>query len=206
MTVKMEENKDQHKHRLEHKETSARKIKALVAISKKLVQEPVTAQSPPIDVAAVQAACFRPTDFQQHEYQAVADLVNILRPYVPKRRVDPQTNRSKASLPHIALRAPFVLIANTILQAAGYSEFTRRMVPKSAPSSLHAIALGGTGMYEVFCAETPGHFDVKGADRAALRNYKNVTVVPVNKPAMFEQFFDMQKIDDACQLMDFSSK
>ncbi|KAG9319277.1 hypothetical protein KVV02_003395 [Mortierella alpina] len=130
------------------KETCARKIKALVAISKKLVQEPVTAQSPPIDVAG--------------------------------RRVDPQTNRSKTSLPHIGLRAPFVLIANC-------SKFTRRMMPQIAPSSLHAIALGGTGMYEVFCAETPGHFDVRGADRMALRSLKNVTLVPGNKAAMFEQ-------------------
>ncbi|KAF9271153.1 hypothetical protein BGZ68_004144, partial [Mortierella alpina] len=180
-------------------ESSSRRIKSLVAVSKKLVQEPTTAQSPPIDVAAVRAACFRPTDFQEHECQAVADVVNFLRPYVPKRRVDPQTNRSKASLPHIALRAPFVLIANTILEAAGYSEFTRRMMPQIAPSSLHAIALGATGMYEVLCAETPGHFDVKGADRMALRNYKNVTLVPGNKAAIFEQFFDMQKVDDACR-------
>ena len=180
-------------------ESSARTIKALVAISKKLVQEPSTAQSPPIDVAAVRAACFRPTDFQQHECQEVANIVNILRPYVPKRRLDPQTNRSKASLPLIALRAPFVLIANTILQAAEYSEFTRRMMPQIAPSSLHAIALGATGMYEVFCAETPKHFDVKGADRMALRNYKNVTQVPGNKRAIFEQFFDMQKVDATCR-------
>jgi len=86
----------------------------------------------------------------------VAKLANVLRPYVPKRRArDDGQGGFQQSIAHVSLRAPLVLIANTVLQATGYSSFTRRVAPQVSPARLHGLHMGGAALYEVL-----GQFDV----------------------------------------------
>ncbi|KAF9358590.1 hypothetical protein BGX26_001354 [Mortierella sp. AD094] len=94
-----------------------------------------------VDEERVKEAVFEGSDFTSRELEVVADLANALRPFTLRRRLstDPNTSKTQDPLPHIDLRAPFVLIANAILRAAGYSKFCRRVTI--------AIALVGASVH-----------------------------------------------------------
>ncbi|KAF9949899.1 hypothetical protein BGZ70_001592 [Mortierella alpina] len=152
-----------------------------------------------VDIAWVRRSSFRRQEFTDKECQAVADIVNAFRPYVPKREQDAEGSTTNKPFPHIVLRAPFVLIANSLLRAAGYHDFVRRMMPQIAPSSLHALHLGAVGLYEVLCAESEWHFDVRDINGDPLTTGDDVTKVAGNKQAIFSQFFNLAEIDRLCR-------
>ena len=167
-----------------------------MAVLKKLVLNPELGS--PVTVADVKEETFRKKDFEDFEYQVVVKLANLFRPYTPKRWRNPTTGSYQDPIAHITLRTPFALIANAILQAAGYHEFTRRITPQISASGLQALQLGAVGMYEVFCAATPGHFDVNDAQGSPLTAYQDVYKSD-NKRAVFEQFFNMAHVDSFCR-------
>ncbi|KAG0195231.1 hypothetical protein BGX28_001901 [Mortierella sp. GBA30] len=179
------------------KDSTAARIRALIAVLKMLVQSPSIQYD--ITPGYVKNNAFRKEDFEDYECQVVAHLANIFRPYIPKRWMNPTTSTLQDSIEHVTLRAPFAVIANTILQATGYRDFTRRLMPRVAPSSLYGLQLGAVGMYEVFCAEAPGHFDVKDAIGVPLTSVRDVTSKPANKRAIFQQFFNMSNVDKFCR-------
>ncbi|KAF9343017.1 hypothetical protein BGX34_007345, partial [Mortierella sp. NVP85] len=102
-------------------------------------------------------------------------------------------------LPHIALRAPLAMIANRTLQIAGYSHFTRRITPLISAGSVHALALGSVGVYEVFCGQSKRRFDVQDAEGNPLTSVADVTRFPANKEAVFGAFFDMRRVKAVCK-------
>ncbi|KAK3816156.1 MAG: hypothetical protein J3Q66DRAFT_431801 [Benniella sp.] len=137
-------------------------------------------------------------EITDHECSVIARIANILRPYVPKRRELPD-GTFVDHLPHVALRAPLALIANRALLIAGYNHFTRRITPLISADTVHGLALGAVGMYEVLCSSQPGRFDVRDAEGNSLTNVLNITRYPANKEAIFGAFFDMRRIKAVCK-------
>ncbi|KAF9951037.1 hypothetical protein BGZ65_006228 [Modicella reniformis] len=179
------------------KEPSRSRLKALQAVLRMLLESPTINRK--ITKDYVKRSGFIGNDFSENECQVVADIANALRPYVPKRRASASGSKTQDPIAHVALRAPLVIIANTILRATGYSEFTRRMTPQSSAASVHALPLGAVGMYETFCSSEPRQFDVHDINGLPLTAYRNITSVPENKRAVFAAFFDLHKIDTICR-------
>ncbi|KAG0006403.1 hypothetical protein BGZ65_008448 [Modicella reniformis] len=105
------------------------------------------------------------------------------------------------AIPHVTLRAlaliaPLVLIANNVLRAAGYPQFTRQISPQVSPAALHGLHLGTTGMYEVLCGGGWDQFDIVDLRGRSLTSRDNVKG---NERAVFGSFLDMNKIDKVCK-------
>ncbi|HST79508.1 MAG TPA: hypothetical protein VLN58_13570 [Verrucomicrobiae bacterium] len=190
------------------KEPTAARLRSLQAVLKTLLESPHISQR--IDANYVHKTGFSGNSFTDLECRVVANLANSLRPYVPKRRIRPEGSGTEASLAHVALRAPLVIISNTLLRATGYHPFTRRISPQISPAAVHALSLGATGMFEVFASrgepvkeETEDvalkQFDVVGADLNPITNISMITAIPANKRAIFASFFDIARIDKSCQ-------
>lgn len=155
------------------KEPSRAKLRSLQAVLKVLLESANIHEA--IDRSWVKKTGFKDNKFTDEECDIVAMLANSLRPFIPKRRSGDDGNNSRPSLPHIALRIPIVLIANSVLRATGYTEFTRRIAPMISVSSLHALALGPVGVYEVLCSKSEGHFDIKDSNNAPLTLGQRIT-------------------------------
>ena len=169
------------------KEPPQRRLNALKAILKKILESP----EPIGDTAEwVRSKAFRQSAFSDEECNVVLKLAGLLYPYVPKK------SPGKVSISHVTLHAPIVLIANSILRSTGYHEFTRKMAPVASTSSLHSLALGAMGVFEVFCAKG-GMFNVNDASGEILTAGGNATL-PENKPAIFGAFFDLERLKMIC--------
>ena len=99
-------------------EPSRGRLRSLQAVLKTLLESPFIEKD--VDSNWVRKTGHVNNDFTDFECKVVATLANLLRPYVPKRR-----SALQGSVPHVALRAPLVLIANAVLRATGYHKFTR---------------------------------------------------------------------------------
>ncbi|KAF9577684.1 hypothetical protein BGW38_006953, partial [Lunasporangiospora selenospora] len=138
-------------------------------------------------------------EITEEQCRVVAKLANALRPYVAKRRIGKEGTSqggTRAPLAHATLLAPMSIIANAILRAAGYAQSTRLLSPQISPSSTHALLLGAKGIYEVLCAKTPGHFDIKDSEGSPLKSGEKA---PHHKDAVFGAFFDLEKVQRLCR-------
>lgn len=131
------------------------------------------------------------TKFTDEEVDVVIMLARTLRPFVPKK--DSGTD----VVAHVALRAPIAVIANCVLRATGYSEFTRRFSPSTSASSLHGLGLNAVGLYETLCGKSEGRFDVKDVFGKPLSSTAKVTIHG-NKRSVFEAFFDVEMVLKIC--------
>ncbi|CAO3572961.1 unnamed protein product [Mortierella alpina] len=179
------------------KESSAATSRALLTITIMLIQSSSVTKD--VDKAWVRRSSFRRKDFTEKECKAAPEIVNAFRPYIPKSQQDEDGATMAKPFPHIVFRAPFVLIANSLLRAAGYHEFVRRMMPQIAPSSLHVLHLEASGIYEVLCAESARHLDVRDTHGDQMMNQNDATKVTGNKQAIFAQFFNLAEIDRFCR-------
>ncbi|KAF9984018.1 hypothetical protein BGZ65_001108, partial [Modicella reniformis] len=148
-------NTDDDKVRI--KEPSRAKLQSLQAILKMLIESPKITND--INSDWVKKSAFAGNDFSDHECQVVAYLANYLRPFIPKRRPRSDGKGFQDSLAHVVLRAPIVLITNSVLRAAGYPAFTRRISPQASLGSLNGLQLGAVGIYETFCSRNERQFD-----------------------------------------------
>ncbi|KAF8951852.1 hypothetical protein BGZ46_003774, partial [Entomortierella lignicola] len=98
-------------------EPTRRHLKALQSVLKVLIESPNIEQE--IDSNWVKKTGFEGNQFTTYECEVVADLANRLRPYVPKQWVRSDGKGFRNHSPHVALRAPLVLLANTVLRATG---------------------------------------------------------------------------------------
>ncbi|KAK3804895.1 MAG: hypothetical protein J3Q66DRAFT_423656 [Benniella sp.] len=178
------------------KEPSRNRLRSLQAILKTLLESPFMKWA--IRIKDVRKTSFKDLDITDHECTVIAKIANTLRPYVPKRRILPDGTIVE-HLPHIALRASLVLIANRTLQIAGYSHFTRQITPLISTGSIHALALGAVGVYNVFYGQAKGRFDVQDAHGNPLTSAANITRFPANKEAVFGAFFDMRRVKAVCK-------
>lgn len=175
------------------KESSRARLRALQAVLKILVESPRIQKE--INEDWVRKTAHSGSTFTSRECMVVAYLANLLQPFTPKRSQDDNDETFKDPLAHIALRAPIVMIANAVLRATGYPNLIQNTTPVIAPSSLQAIPLGASGIYEVFCGRREQQFDIVGNDMLPLTDIKMVTS---NKSTVFSSFFDLKKIEDIC--------
>lgn len=147
----------------------------------------------------IEKTAFTGTKFTEKEFSVMILLANALRPYVPKRRPGKDGQHSQPPLPHVALRCPIVMIANSVLRATGYSQYARQISPTTSISEIHAMSLGPVGIYEVFCSRAQKQFDIQDINGVALTNRQRITQDPNNKRAVIGAFFDLQKIDAICK-------
>ncbi|KAF9959664.1 hypothetical protein BGZ65_000194 [Modicella reniformis] len=178
------------------KEPSRSRLKSLQAVLKMLLESPCIDKK--IDEEYIRNACHSGNDFTTDQCQVVAKLANLLSPFIPKRRPKSDGNGTQDPISHVALRVPLVMISNAVLRIAGYHEFTRKLAPEISPSSLHALALGAVGIYDVLCSGGPNQFDVSSVHGPPLTQRQQVTTIPGNKRAIMGAFFDMATIDELC--------
>jgi hypothetical protein len=135
--------------------------------------------------------------FTDGEATVVANLANTLRPFVPKRRPGKGT-ATKASIAHVALRAPIVLLANAVLRATGYHHFTRSISPEVSPSATHSLHIGAVALYEIFLSKRRQLFKVSDASGNPIVNVRSVTKPPTNAEAIIWAIFDFDKVNRVC--------
>ncbi|KAF9106577.1 hypothetical protein BGX27_009105, partial [Mortierella sp. AM989] len=119
------------------KEPSRKKLGAMQAILKVLLESD-TIQGK-ITRTWIEKTAFTGTKFTEKEFSVMILLANALRPYVPKRRPGKDGQHSQPPLPHVALRCPIVMIANSVLRATGYSQYARQISPTTFISEIHAF-------------------------------------------------------------------
>ncbi|KAF9344070.1 hypothetical protein BGX34_006019, partial [Mortierella sp. NVP85] len=176
-------------------EPSRKKLKSMQGLLKVLLESP-SLQNNSISWKYVQQSAFVGSDFTQAQCEVIARIVNILRPYVPKRQVNEGPGRkTKAPMAHVALRAPLVMIANAVLRSTGYTKFTRSISPEVSPSSTHALHLDATAIFEILCPPGINHFDVLDTDRKPLTQAR---LARDHKKAVFGAFFNVGKAQQLC--------
>ncbi|KAF9956883.1 hypothetical protein BGZ70_009728, partial [Mortierella alpina] len=136
-------------------EPSIAAVKVLKGIFKMLVQSPAINED--VDGNWVRKCVDDrdKLDLVMDDYKKVAKLVNVIRPFVPKRHCNAKYSHSPA------LCAPVVLIADTVLRLTGKHHKTREWSPDVAGSDLHAIHVTPAALYQMLCSQHAGQFDVK---------------------------------------------
>ncbi|KAF9567265.1 hypothetical protein EC968_003469 [Mortierella alpina] len=95
------------------------------------------------------------------------------------------------------MRASFVSIANSVIRAAGYPEFARRISPQVSAGTTQALYLGAVGLYETFC--TAGEFEVMESEGVVLTNRSMVTQPSTNKKVVTGAFLDIKAVNALCR-------
>lgn len=176
-------------------EPSRRRLQSLQAVLKMLVQSPNITQD--VNANWVKKSGFKDNDFTSEECQTVAFLTNKLRPYIPKKQPEKNNNEEDPTA-HITLRAPIVLIADTLLRITGYHEFCRSICPQHSAGSLHPLPLTSTNIYEMFCSKRENQFDVFDSNSTIISNVRDATA-PNNKRSVFGGFFNLGAVDQICE-------
>ncbi|KAH7048613.1 hypothetical protein BKA57DRAFT_437797 [Linnemannia elongata] len=183
-------------------ETPADRIKGLHAVMKMLLQSPSLER--PVDAYYVERVCkgITPT---APECTTVATLVNILRPFVPKRQLPKSSSDSKTkeniggytfkAEAHVALRAPFLVLANEFFRVAGYSGSMRQLAPQVSPSSRHALALTRSSLSEILFSSKENQFDYYDDNLKVIRNRPTIQ----QKARIFFSIFNRHAIDELCK-------
>jgi len=175
------------------KEPSRAHLKSIQAVTRMLLESPALQGALTVDYVR---ACFhRPDLVSDMECDVVIDTVLALRDYIPKRQVK-TTGGTAPPAQHVATMIGVVLIANQVVRIGGYPDFAMRIAPSPSVGSLHALPLGPAGVYEALCSSTKGHFDPH------VTKDTIVTSVPKARShanALFECFFDMDRIRAMCQ-------
>ncbi|KAF9578965.1 hypothetical protein BGW38_004979 [Lunasporangiospora selenospora] len=186
-------------------DASRARLRALQVMLKTLLESPFIQER--INPNYVKKMAFHGSPLTDKECIVVAVLADVLRPYVPKRR-PLDSGGTAPPLAHPTLMAPLVFIANSVLRATGYSHFARLTCPEVSPSSLQALHMGPAELYEVFCTNEEGRFDVNDARGRSLTSIAQATMPPENKRAIFEAFFDLPKIAQICDRhgLDFADR
>ncbi|CAO3572425.1 unnamed protein product [Mortierella alpina] len=119
----------------DERESSGAQVKRLLTVVNTLLHSPKIRHA--VNTNYVSKALSKTTKCTVKELRAIRDIVNLLRPYDPKRV--PTERGYRAHTPCVALQAPMVLLAQAILQALGLHRYTRRLSPW--PSAGSSIAL-----------------------------------------------------------------
>ncbi|KAF9111539.1 hypothetical protein BGX30_007572, partial [Mortierella sp. GBA39] len=103
-------------------ETPPNRMKALLAVFKMLLQSPSIHRK--VHSSYVRRCC-KGVDPTEEECATIATLVELLRPYIPKRRLPESASRSQEeelpqgytfkALPHVVTMAPFIILADATL-------------------------------------------------------------------------------------------
>lgn len=148
----------------------------------------------PINSDQLRRAAFIGTNLTDKECDVMIKVINAIRPYVPRKVID-ENGVYRDPEPHVALHAPFALIANQFLRAAGYSKFTRRISPEISMGSRHALPLNAAGIYEVLGSSLANQYDICDTNGAMIID---MATARKHKEEVFSSFFDLGKIRKIC--------
>ncbi|KAK3822833.1 MAG: hypothetical protein J3Q66DRAFT_424239 [Benniella sp.] len=117
-------------------------------------------------------------------------------------------SRTNLPPPHVCLRAPFLMIANTIFRITGHPEFARDIAPHASIGRPNALILGATGSYEALRRSGAGYFDVKDGNGTPITSIAKVTNPAKNKEAVLGAFLDLRRVKQICneQGIEFSNR
>jgi hypothetical protein len=175
------------------KEPSSKKLRALEAVTNTLLEKVDLPN--PITEGVVREALFEPDRFSSNEVEAVVRLLNLLRPYTPKKSESGPNPYPKSVL----VCGPFVYIANAILRACGYKDFSRRLCPVYSVGHRHSVPLSASSIYEVFGGRMADRFDIRGPNNRLITSTVVSTMSLAHRNCMFSSFFDIRVIDDICR-------
>lgn len=120
------------------------------------------------------------------ERDAPMEVVNGLRPHLREYR--------KRKAPFIADGLNFLVLANQILSKTGYCNFAREICPQAGPSEIHTLHLDTVPVYELFGSKDAPLFIFDGENQPIT----SVADAIHNKRAIFQAFFDIDKIEQTC--------
>ncbi|RUS19003.1 hypothetical protein BC937DRAFT_88082, partial [Endogone sp. FLAS-F59071] len=169
-------------------ETSAKTIRALLAIVRMLVESGKIRRG--ITSDDIQCAAFRGTVFTEREKAVSAKVANFLRPFVQQRMDD-----NKPQEPYILACAPLAALANAIVTVAGFPSLIRKLSITSSQDS-RALHLTAAGVYDTF----HGQWDIPVDDSNWITNSYQAGK---SKSTAFGAFFNMNKIESlmkSCKL------
>lgn len=126
-------------------------------------------------------------DLTQDQLAAALKIIKALWPYAPDKN---NWRNSGYSL-------PFVILANIILQTAGYDAFTREFCPVISLASIQTLHLDAAGIYELF-GSGKAAFDIKDADGDTITSSAEART---NAERMFAAFFNLDRFGDAAKTL-----
>ncbi|GJJ74602.1 hypothetical protein EMPS_06960 [Entomortierella parvispora] len=171
-------------------EPTSKHVKGLEVVICKLLDLSETDLPTVITDDDFRAYLFTGHKFLHDEIKVAAGIVNLLRPFAPRKDKSGHIPR------HILATGPFVYLANLLLRAMGFQDFTREISPISSAGSIHAIPLGSIGLTQVLCCPDKGHFDVH-SQRGELLSKPELAVD--HSSLIFAAFFKMETVNSICK-------
>jgi hypothetical protein len=168
-------------------EPKSKHLKVLEAVICKLID--MASLPDRITETEFRGQLFAGKKIKDNEIQVGVHIVNALRPFAPRKD-------SSGSIPrHILATGPFVYLANQLMLAMGFGDFTRQLSPVSSAGKLLPLPLNAAGISETLCFLEEHHFDVFDSTEMLVSDQKHA---PRNASAMFGAFFDMEAIYSVC--------
>ena len=184
---------DQEDEQGQVEDSSGAQIRRLATVLKTLVHSPAIEHK--INKNYVRKSLLKNMDATDRELVVVRDLVNLLRPFAPKRVATKSGHKNHTD--HVILSAPMVLIAQATLDHLGLHRFKRHISPSTRTGSTTSLLMSSSVLYEMFGAAT-GNFDIKAASGAVLRAPSDAAA-PANKEAVISAFFDLSRLEEECR-------
>ncbi|KAF9965257.1 hypothetical protein BGZ70_005155 [Mortierella alpina] len=184
---------DQDDEQGQAEDSSGAQIRRLATVLKTLVHSPAITHK--INKNYVKKSLLKNMDATDRELVVVHDLVNVLRPFAPKRVATTSGHRNHTD--HVILSAPMVLIAQATLVHLGLHRFKRHISPSTRTGSTTSLQMSLAVLYEMFGAAT-GNFDIKAASGAIIRAPSDAAA-PANKEAAISAFFDLSRLQEECR-------
>jgi hypothetical protein len=185
----------------------AAKLDKLEAICRTLLESPNVERK--VDAKYIRKSAFA-KEVSDRECKVACMIVNALRPFIPRRSERTKSDGSRTNLPppHVCLRAPFLIIANTIFRITGHPEFAREIAPHASTGRPNALILGAAGFYQALCRSGAGYFDVKDGNGTPITSIAKVTNPTENKEAVLGAFLDLRRVELTCneQGIEFSDR
>ncbi|KAI7858903.1 hypothetical protein BDC45DRAFT_594413 [Circinella umbellata] len=166
----------------EKKESTSKTIRSLVAVITTMVKSPDTSNE--VDVSDIKKLVYSSSTIGEHELTAAADIINLLRPYVPKAPKGQHPDCSMFTL------APLAFITNTVLRAVGLPKQAWQMGHKA--EDVIALPLSARALYELF------------SDYYTIYHRDETPITSSGEAGRYQKetiggFFDIQIIDKICK-------
>ncbi|KAG2220430.1 hypothetical protein INT45_000655 [Circinella minor] len=166
----------------EKKESTSRTIRSLVAVVTTLVKSSDTGHE--IEASDVKKLVYSSSTIGDHELAAAAEVINLLRPYVPKSSKGQDPDCSMFTL------APLAFITITVLRAVGLPKQAWEMSHKA--EDVIALPLSARALYELFS----NYYTIYHRDETPITSHAEAGK---NQKETIGGFFDIQIIDKICK-------
>ncbi|KAF9553486.1 hypothetical protein EC968_010446, partial [Mortierella alpina] len=177
----------------QEEDSSGAQIRRLATVLRKLVHSPSIRHK--VNKNYVRKSLLKNMDATDREVAVVRDLVNLLRPFAPKRV--PVQSGLRDPTGHVVLSSPMVIIAQATLDALGLHKFKRRISPSARVGSTIGLQVSPGVLYEMFGAMTRS-FDIQTSSGTIIRAVSDAAT-PANKEAVVAAFFDLPRIQEECR-------